>query len=1035
MDIVSELLLAPHPADERSPIPITTDLLDFDFIQNCDDPKVVRCILRRLQSRKDGVYPDLERETLDRLVLLSPTRVQAQVKALRAQPCPMEVAKEEEVLQEWSDEIERKDAAMGISRGVAAGNKILGNGSGVVEVESVSPPARSARTIMTTTRNTGSASALEIAKAATAATAAATTVAAVLAVEEKEKGHEDEDEDEGVQAAEKEIRDMSECLRDTPLSHRPLLAAQKKEDGNNLFKQGKYSEARAAYTLSLGHAPDNAAVCANRALAMLKQGIFDQAEADCTMAIKREPSYAKAWLRRGMVRHKLGKLEKARGDLRQVLVVCAAAATAAAGAAAAGAAAAAGGIGGGGGKAGTEEKEARALLAKMDEEDRKEEGGERVWGGGAAMPPPSSSSSPPLTPPPPAADSIIADMPVVSATASLEGQKVEKTAVREQDAGEGRKKSDSSNTPGPRPVAVAVAEAGAAGKEGGEEGRRDGDVWPPPVRPGFRCLPIEELRDGKYVTKAQWQQQQQQQQQQPDLSFVDSSSAKSSNSSSHSSNSNDRAQILKEQGNNALFKKRYHSAIKYYTEALAANANNSDSSKSTTTSTSSCNSRSSCSNNNSANSSSITTTLTTSKLSLTLFNNRAQAHLKLEQWEEALRDACFVLDHDPGNVKARFRKGKALCREAAECLGMVETLREQKEAGKQAREGGWRRREKEEEDMCVVGKQGVVGRAKEGLENAVKEMNAILAVESSNAEAQKERGLAKSLLSQYHQLFKQVEHVGAAGVIGTSSFPPSSSLPPPLHELETLLAAHRAEMAGEERGREGGTPSLMQEVTTRPRVQSTETFREIAVVEEGREQGQEEQQNQHRQGQQLPIALPQNNPSSSLPSSTSFSYSASSPPSSRKKKIPPPPTSISELETHWRTLKKGGDAVSAARLASYLSSFRPQTFSKVIKRVTSEETISEIYAVLAQELCKEGEGGEMEGKREVVQRVLEGMAGTEGFQLRVSMMSAGDLENVKAAFDFLDAAGAAGGSVTKKGGSGGKKGKISLRELRRKYLE
>jgi len=1017
MDIVSELLLAPYPADERSPIPITTDLLDFDFIQNCDDPKVIRCILRRLQGRQDGVYPDLERETLDRLVLLSPTRVQAQVKALRAQPCPVEVAKEEEILQEWSDEMERKDAAMGMKRGVAVGSNRMRNEPGVVVVESSSPPSRSARTIITTTTtNSGSATALPIATATTAAPAGTKASAtAIMAVKEREEECEDEDEDEKVQAAEKEIRDMSECLRHTPLSLRPLLAAQKKEDGNKLLKQGEYSEARAAYTLSLGHAPENAVVCANRALAMLKQGIFDQAEADCTMAINREPSYAKAWLRRGMIRHKMEKRDKARGDLRQVLVVCAAAA-------------APGEMKGGSGKAGMEEKEAMALLAKMDKEDGKKEEGERVGGGEPAMPPPSSSSPPHLPPPPPAADSLVDDIPAVSAGISLVEQKEEKVAVEEQDAGEERDNPDSSNTPGPQSAAVAVAAVGAAGTEGGKEGGKDGYIWPPPVRPGFQRLPIEEVRDGKYVTKAQWQQQQQRQ----GSSKMDGSSAKSSSSKNHSSSRNDRAHILKEQGNNALLEKNYHSAIKHYTEAIAADAANSDSSNSSTTT------YFSESNHNTSRSSTATTT---TKLSLILYNNRAQAHLKLERWEEAFRDASFVLDQDPGNIKARFRKGKALCRGGAECLATVEALWKKKEAGKEAREEVLRAREKEAESMCVVRKQGMVGRAKEGLENAVKEMNMILAVESGNAEAQKERRLAKSLLSQYQQLFKQVGHMGAAGVVGASSIPPSSSPHPPPNELKTILAAHRAEMAGEERGKEGGTSSMMQEVTTRPRVPPVETFRKIAVVEEGRRQEQDEQQERRRQGQQLPITPLKNSHSSIFPSSSSSSVfsSVSSPLSSGKKKIPPPPTSISELETHWRTLKKGGDSGSTARLASYLSSFRPQTFSKVIKRVTSEDTISEIYAVLARELCKEGEGGGMEGRREVVKRVLEGMAGAEGFQLRMSMMSADDLENVKKAFDFLGATdtadGGADGSATTKGGSGGKKGKIRLRALRRKYFE
>jgi len=109
-----------------------------------------------------------------------------------------------------------------------------------------------------------------------------------------------------------------------------------------------------------------------------------------------------------------------------------------------------------------------------------------------------------------------------------------------------------------------------------------------------------------------------------------------------------------------------------------------------------------------------------------------------------------------------------------------------------------------------------------------------------------------------------------------------------------------------------------------------------------------------------------------------------------------------------------------------------------------------MYAVLAQEWCSQKEGeeeGGREGRREVVKRVLEGMATMEGFRMRMRMMEEEDRANILKAFEFLEAcdsaaaaaaattagaaAAAAGGGAAKKGG---KKGKAGLVELRRKYL-
>lgn len=42
-------------------------------------------------------------------------------------------------------------------------------------------------------------------------------------------------------------------------------------------------------------------------------------------------------------------------------------------------------------------------------------------------------------------------------------------------------------------------------------------------------------------------------------------------------------------------------------------------------------------------------------------NNLAASQLKLDHYEAALKSCNLVLEHQPGNIKALFRKGKVRC--------------------------------------------------------------------------------------------------------------------------------------------------------------------------------------------------------------------------------------------------------------------------------------------------------------------------------------------------------------------------------------
>ena len=94
-----------------------------------------------------------------------------------------------------------------------------------------------------------------------------------------------------------------------------------KERGNELFKAGKFAEAKTAYSRSLSK-KRTAVVCANRAQACLKLGQAEQADKDCSEALELDMQSIKAWQRRGTARKMLGKHFGAAEDFEQVQNIC-----------------------------------------------------------------------------------------------------------------------------------------------------------------------------------------------------------------------------------------------------------------------------------------------------------------------------------------------------------------------------------------------------------------------------------------------------------------------------------------------------------------------------------------------------------------------------------------------------------------------------------------------------------------------------------------------------------------------------------------
>lgn len=89
--------------------------------------------------------------------------------------------------------------------------------------------------------------------------------------------------------------------------------------GNDLFKDGRFSEACVAYAQGLEHDPQNSVLLCNRAACRVKLGQFEKSIDDCTAALNVRPSYTKARLRRADCYVKLQKWEAAVRDYEVLL--------------------------------------------------------------------------------------------------------------------------------------------------------------------------------------------------------------------------------------------------------------------------------------------------------------------------------------------------------------------------------------------------------------------------------------------------------------------------------------------------------------------------------------------------------------------------------------------------------------------------------------------------------------------------------------------------------------------------------------------
>ena len=87
-------------------IDVKTNMLDYDYVNDCNDIPALKEILRLLVSGKEGRYPQLEETVIEKILFLLPEKDKKKVLAMSSTISSQEVESEKAALNEWLQEMQ-----------------------------------------------------------------------------------------------------------------------------------------------------------------------------------------------------------------------------------------------------------------------------------------------------------------------------------------------------------------------------------------------------------------------------------------------------------------------------------------------------------------------------------------------------------------------------------------------------------------------------------------------------------------------------------------------------------------------------------------------------------------------------------------------------------------------------------------------------------------------------------------------------------------------------------------------------------------
>lgn len=262
---------------------ITVDMLDYTYVNGCEDHKQLSAILNLLKSGKEGYYPDLIKVTEQRLLERMPKKELSKYKALSHKVTPAEVSEALSDVSSWQSDVNRKDASLGGQESSSSKRSmppVRGSTNGSIPNDNTDDPQSSA--------------------------ALSDYVTSVLGKNQIGK-----------------IVTQRNILKVWTLNdqQRKRKSELERIKGNESFRVEENEEAVNCYTRSIAYCDNNALVFANRAMAYIRLELYDLAEDDSSVALKLDPTYVKAYSRRGTVRFKRGRYADAAADFEQALTL------------------------------------------------------------------------------------------------------------------------------------------------------------------------------------------------------------------------------------------------------------------------------------------------------------------------------------------------------------------------------------------------------------------------------------------------------------------------------------------------------------------------------------------------------------------------------------------------------------------------------------------------------------------------------------------------------------------------------------------
>ncbi|KAH8069829.1 hypothetical protein JL721_5723 [Aureococcus anophagefferens] len=288
---------------------VSVEMMDYTYVDKCEDLPELRSILKELKTGTYGRYPHLEGHVEKKILNLLPPKERAKYEALTREPTALDARLAREEVESFSkaqmEDDERLRTEVYVSSKPRASrlppplNAAGGEPAGAPPQSYLDESEKKDKKDRISGYDFRSWDTFDVDAECSKVDEADKTKEAA-----RKRAAEDRKRAEEAKARRSlaDLKGAADALGvdDLAPAERAFLAAREKHKGNEAYKAGESRDAYDAYTRSLAYDGANAVVFANRAMASIRLGLLERAEDDCTCALKIDPDYAGARQRRGM---------------------------------------------------------------------------------------------------------------------------------------------------------------------------------------------------------------------------------------------------------------------------------------------------------------------------------------------------------------------------------------------------------------------------------------------------------------------------------------------------------------------------------------------------------------------------------------------------------------------------------------------------------------------------------------------------------------------------------------------------------------